>query len=140
MAISERHTRPVAVAMGVALLVCYLGLGAVAWGMPFRDLLRPLRDSGLLQPVDASDVARMQEAFGGAVMSIAALFCVPMGMMRRDWVRYVFLGWPLVAFLLPFATAFSKSTPVFWLSLLAGLTFPLALWMLLELTGRPHVA
>ena len=136
MALSEHRTRPVAVALGVALLVCYLGLGAFAWGMPFRDLLRPLRDSGLLQPVDASETARMQEAFGGAVMSIAALFCVPVGMMRRDWIRYVFLGWPLVAFLLPFATAFSKSTPVFWLSLLAGLTFPLALSMLPKLRGK----
>ena len=136
MAQPGRHTRHVAVAMGVALLVCYFGFGAFAWGMPFRDLLRPLRDSGLLQPVDASATARMQEAFGGVAMSMAALFCVPAGMMRRDWVRYVFLGWPLVAFLLPFVTAFSRSTPVFWLSLLAGLTFPLALWMLLNQRGK----
>ncbi len=130
------RTRLVGVMLGAALLGFYLWLGAFAWSMPFRDLVRPLRESGLLEPSDASADARMQEAFGGIVISVAALFCVPVGMMRRDWIRFVFLGWPFVSFLLPFATGYSRSAAFFWLSLFAGLTFPLGLGLFVELRRK----
>lgn len=136
MAQLERRTGLVGVALGAALLGFYLWLGAFAWSMPFRDLLRPLRESGLLEPSDASVDARMQEAFGGLAMSALAIFCVPVGIMRRDWVRFVYLGWPIAAFLLPFVTAFSRSAELFWLSLLAGLTFPLGLGLFLKLRRK----